>query len=182
MRLQIASMTVVAAALASGCGGGGRGMVGPMGASGIGIGVLPGAPTFMSVSPHGGAAGVATNTTIEFAFGTGMGPGMEQYVDLHQGGPDGTIVPMSCAWSSARTSLTCSPHEQLRSHTPYWIHLGGGMRTGRGNPVGFGPYGPMYGGQWVSAPMMGGSHAGHPWGTMAPGWRHEDGSYGLGFT
>ena len=180
MRVRIASLIVAVAASASGCGSGGRDMHGPMGPSELDH--LAGAAAFMSVSPQGGAVGVATSTAIEIRFGAQMGPGMEQFVDLHAGGLDGPTLPMSCTWSGDRWALACIPYERLQPLTTYWIHLGGGILTNGGGHVDFGPYGPMYGGQWVSGPMMGGSHAGHTWGSMGTGWRGDDGTYGMAFS
>jgi len=180
MGVRIAAWTAAVAALASGCGSRGHDMAGPMGASGVDH--FSTAATFMSVSPPGDAVGVATSTAIVLRFGAGMGPGMEQFTDLHRGGLDGPTVPMSCTWSGDRTALTCTPDERLERLTRYWIHLGGGMLTSAGDHVDFGPHGPTYGGQWVFGPMMGGSHAGHAWGSMAAGWRGDDGRYGMAFS
>jgi len=178
MRVRMASVALMAV-LAGGCGSGGNHGSGPMEASRLPLSSE--APAFLSVSPRGGATGVETTASLVLRFGVGMQLGMEAYVDLHEGGLDGPTVPLSCAWTRDGTALTCSSLEPLRSRTAYWIHLGGGLVTAGGHRLDLGFYGPMYGGQWLSGPMLGGSHAGHAWGTMAPRWRHGAGSYGMAF-
>jgi hypothetical protein len=134
----------------------------------------------LSVTPQGGATGVSVSAAIVYRFGAAMGAGMEQHVDLHVGDLAGPIVPMSCGWSADRTTLTCTPQGPLPSHTACVAHLGGGMMTQAGQPLDYGQ--PMMGGQWVMGGMMGGSHAGGPWGSMGPNWRNANGSYGMAFT
>jgi hypothetical protein len=77
--------------------------------------------------------------------------------------------------------VTCAPHEPLQARATYCLHLGGGMAAQSGEPVEFDAYGPMHGGEWVEGGMMGGSHAGQPWGHMGPGWHHEGRGYGMAF-
>ena len=55
------------------------------------------------------------------------------------------------------------------------------MTTQSGAGVDFGAYGPMMGGQWIMGGMMGGSHAGNPWGMMGSSWHGANGSYGMAF-
>ena len=148
--------TLAALTVAAGCGGDGTMMTDPS-RMGPGAGVGPAA--FMSVSPSGGAAGVSVSTSVVIRFGAAMGPGMEQYVDLHVGDLAGPVVPMSCAWSGDGATLTCTPSAPLQPRTTYWVHVGGGMTTRTGQPVDYDGYGPMMGGAW----------------------RHANGAYGMAF-
>ena len=162
--------------LGVGCGGNSGNMMSPsaagMGSSGA---------TFMSVTPQGGATGVSLTNQIVLRFGAPMGVGMEQYVDLHMGDLAGPTLPMSCGWSADRATLTCTPQSPLAARTTYVVHIGGGMMTQAGHQLDYAQYGPMMGGQWIMGGMMGGSHAGGPWGTMGPNWRTANGSYGMAF-
>lgn len=167
----------LASVVAFGCGGGHDEMM--MGPSGPGEGL--GSSAFLSVTPAGGANGVPVSTSIVMRFGTAMGFGMEQYVDLHQGDLAGPIAPMTCAWSADHTALTCAPSTPLEPHTTYWIHLGGGLMTQAGQPIDYDQYAPMMGGEWIQGGMMGGSHAGSPWGMMGNGWHNANGAYGMAF-
>ncbi len=162
--------------LTAGCGSGNDSSM--MGPSGVGsqTGV-----TSMSVMPQGGAMGVSGSTSMVFRFGAAMGNGMEQFVDLHMGDLAGPAMPMNCAWSSDRTTLTCNPQGPLSPHANYALHLGGGMMTQAGRAVDYAQYGPMMGGQWVRGGMMGTSHAGGSWAMMGANWRHANGSYGVVF-
>jgi hypothetical protein len=110
-----------------------------------------------------------------------MAGGMEQFLDLHLGGIGGSVVPMACAWSPDRTTLTCSPGSPLQPGTTYTIHLGGGMRDQSGHHMDLDPWIGM-GGQWVTSDMMGGMHNGQPVGMMGSGWRHGPDHYGMTFT
>jgi len=56
------------------------------------------------------------------------------------------------------------------------------MMTQAGQPLDYGRYGPMMGGQWIMGGMMGGAHAGGAWGMMGPNWRSANGSYGMAFS
>jgi len=155
-------------------------MTGP-GMNGSGGGTS-GGTAFMSVSPVGGAAGMAVGSPITFRFSGAMGGGMEQYVDLHMGDLSGAEVAMTCAWSSDRTLLTCTPGSALAARTTYAIHLGGGMMSAAGMAVDYTTYGPGMGGQWIMGGMMTGTHGGMTWGTMGSGWHNANGSYGMVFT
>jgi hypothetical protein len=118
------SAALLAAALVGACGGGSS-MTGS-GTNGSGGSTSAGA-AFMSVSPAGGATGMAVGSPITLRFSGAMGAGMEQYVDLHRGDLSGPEVAMSCAWSAERTQLTCTPGSPLASRTMHAIHVGGGM-------------------------------------------------------
>lgn len=151
------------------------------GMTGSGGGASAGA-AFISVSPAGGATGMAVGSPITLRFSGAMGAGMEQYVDLHLGDLSGAEVAMSFAWSADRTLLTCTPASALASRTTYAIHLGGGMMSAGGIAVDYTTYGPGMGGQWIMGGMMTGTHGGMGWGMMGSGWRNANGSYGMVFT
>lgn len=172
------ALLATAPLITAGCSPDGHDAMGPMGPSDF-----MGAPgnSFLSTSPRGGEVGVAPSSNITIGFGAEMGVGMEQYVDLHRGDLGGPRIPMTCDWSGDRTTLTCTPREPLESGTTYWLHLGGGMMTTAGTPVDFDTHGPAFGGQWIQGGMMGGSHAGQPWGAMGAGWQHGNGTYGMAF-
>jgi hypothetical protein len=168
---------LLAAALGVACGGGSS--MTDSGMNGSGSGTLPGA-AFMSVSPAGGATGMADGSSLTFQFSGAMAAGMEQYVDLHTGDLSGAEVAMSCAWSADRTLLTCTPVSPLAAHTTYAIHLGGGMMSSGGAVVDY-TAGLGMGGQWIMGGMMTGTHGGMGWGMMGSGWRNANGSYGMAF-
>ena len=92
----LTTLAIGASVTLGGCGGG-TDM--PMGPGDLRSGGAVTSPTFMSVSPGGGAMGVAAGTPLELHWGAPMGVGMEQYVDLHMGDLSGPVVPMSCGWS-----------------------------------------------------------------------------------
>jgi Big-like domain-containing protein len=140
----------------------------------------PATATLSAVSPAPAALDVPTGTTIVLTFGQPMMAGMEQYMDLHQGGVGGAIVPMSCAWSPDQTTLTCTPTGGLGDATQYTIHVGAGMTDAQGHMVDMQAW-TMMGGQWATGGMMGGTHGGQPVGMMGPGWK--DGThYGMLFS
>jgi hypothetical protein len=173
------SAALLAAALVGACGGGSS-MTGP-GMNGSGGGSTSAGAAFMSVSPAGGATGMAVGSPITLRFSGAMGAGMEQYLDLHMGDLSGPEVAMSCAWSADRTQLTCTPGSPLASRTTYAIHVGGGMMTSGGAAVDY-TAGLGMGGQWIMGGMMTGTHGGMQWGMMGSGWRNANGSYGMVFT
>jgi len=140
----------------------------------------PATASLAAVSPAPGATAVSPATPITMTFGQPMMAGMEQYLDLHQGGVTGPVVPMTCGWSPDRTVVTCTPGSPLAAGTQYTIHAGAGMSDADGHPVGMGEWTGM-GGHWASAPMLGGMHAGQPVGMMGAGWTHA-GHYGMLFS
>ena len=172
------TVLLILALLAAGCGGhdGPMMMTGPSG-----IGPQGHGPALVSVTPAGGATGVATSTSLTLRFGAAMAVAMEQYVDLHVGSIAGPEVSMACAWSPDRTTLTCVPNAPLDPRTTYVFHVGGGMMTQAGQSIDYSLYGPGMGGQWLMGGMMGPTHAGRPWGMMEPGWHGSNGSYGMEF-
>lgn len=144
---------------------------------------LAGGVALTTVFPQGGTTGVPVATDLRIGFGGPMAPGMEQYVDLHHGGVADVPIPMPCTWSGDRTTLVCHPTDPLHAGTRYTLHVGGGLRDANGHPIGLGTHGPMAGGQWVDGSAMSAFHGGAmAWGMMGAGWRHADGSYGLGFS
>ena len=171
----VAAAALLLASLGCGHDAMGRGPLGPMMMTGPGVGAM-----LVSVMPVGGAVGVPTTTTVTIRFSQGMGSGMEQFVDLHEGDVTRSVVPMACAWSTGRTLLTCSPASGLKPGTRYAIHIGGGMRASNGFPVDLGQVGMGMGGQWVDGSVMG-MHGGTPWNSMGSGWHGGNGSYGMVF-
>lgn len=140
----------------------------------------PSSGTLAAVSPAPAATAVAPSTTITLTFGQAMMTGMEQYMDLHQGGVAGPTVPMGCAWSPDRTTLTCTPTSALAAGTQYTIHVGAGMSDAQGARMDMDNWTAM-GGQWTDSGMMGGTHDGQPVGMMGAGWKHGA-HYGMLFT
>jgi len=136
--------------------------------------------TLDAVTPTPGAVNVSTGTYVALTFGQPMMAGMEQYMDMHQGGVTGPAVPMGCVWSQDMATLTCTPGSPLAGGTQYTIHVGAGMTDAAGHRCGMGDWTTM-GGQWATSGMMGGMHAGQPMGMMGSGWTH-DGHYGMLFT
>ncbi len=143
----------------------------------------PDATSLTGISPAPAATGVAITTPLTLTFSRPMMPGMEQYVDLHQGGVGGLLVPMTCDWNAEQTTLTCTPAMPLSPATQYTVHMGGGMSDENGRKMTMENWTAM-GAQWATGGMMGGTHAGQPVSMMAPGWRHGSGDYGMlfGFT
>jgi hypothetical protein len=140
----------------------------------------PATATLTAVSPAPAAIAVPPATTITLTFGQAMMAGMEQYMDLHQGGIADPTVPMACAWNPDRTMLTCTPTTPLAGGTEYTIHVGAGMTDAQGGMMNMDDWTTM-GGQWATSGMMGGTHAGQPVGMMGPGWKQ--GTYfGMLFT
>lgn len=136
--------------------------------------------TLNGVSPAPAATAVASSTTITLSFAQPMMAGMEQYVDLHQGGIAGPTVQMNCAWNQDRTTLTCTPMNPLAPGTEYTIHVGAGMVDGQGHRMDLGDW-TTRGGHWATGGMMGGTHAGQPMDMMGAGWKHDN-HYGMLFT
>lgn len=142
----------------------------------MGPGGVPGsAAMVLSVTPPGDATGVPTTTPVTIRFSQGMGVGMEQFVDLHEGDVTGPVVPMSCGWSDDRATLTCTLNTPLKPGTRCAVHVGSGMMGANGLPLNLSQM-PM-GGQWAFPSMMD-NHGGTSWNMMGPGWQ---GSYGMVF-
>src|SRR3972149_11478141 len=175
IRCRLVPLVVVLLATAA-CGGGSMngpamGMTGPSETTSL-----------VSVTPRGHASGVAQNAAMMFQFSGPMGAGMEQFFDLHMGDIGGPVVPMTCAWATDRTTLTCTPNAPLNPGTQYVMHIGGGMQDANGRPVEMEQYGMPMGGQWATQGMMGATHGEMPWSMMSPGWRHPNGSFGMVFS
>ena len=135
-----------------------------------------------AVSPTPGATGVDPATVMTMHFSAAMQTSMMQYVDLHQGTIVGSVVPMTCSWSSDAMTLTCQPNQPLQPGTSYVLHMGGGMMDANGHSVDVEHHGMTNGGQPVSGGMMGGMHGGQGTGMMGGGWMDPDGHYGMEFT
>lgn len=142
--------------------------------------MAPATAVLTSVSPAPAATTVAPATAITLTFAQPMMAGMEQYMDLHQGGIGGPTVPMSCGWSPDLTTLTCTPTNPLAAGTQHTIHVGAGMTDAQNHMLDMDSWTTM-GGQWVTSGMMGGTHAGQPAGMMGAGWKHGS-YYGMLFT
>lgn len=139
------------------------------------------ATTLTAVSPVGGATNVGVDAPIVLTFSGAMGTGMEALMDLHMGTAAAATMPMTCAWSVDRTTLTCT-HAAFANGATYTIHVGGGMMDADDMPIGMDDMGSQMGGMWLQPGMMGGMHAGAPMGTMGPGWMGTNGNYGMIFT
>lgn len=136
----------------------------------------------VSVSPHGGSTGVPANSPMTMTFSQPMMPGMEQYMDLHQGDVSGPLVPITCTWSADHLTVTCVPAQPLQPAAPYTFHVGAGMMDANGHGVDMGLHMTQNGGQWLmSGGMMGAMHAGSPMSGMGAGWTGANGSYGMVF-
>jgi len=133
-----------------------------------------------AITPAPNATGVSTTASIVATFSQPMIAGMEQYVDLHVNGVDGQILPMSCAWNGAQTTLTCAPQNPLASNAPYTIHMGASLTAQDGAVIDMSSWTTM-GGQWATSGMMGGMHGGMPIGSMGMGWKDGMGHYGMLF-
>jgi Bacterial Ig-like domain len=143
-----------------------------------------GATSLVAVQPENGAVGVDVGSSMIITFDHGVGQGMAEYIHLCEGEVGGDDVPGSWMFSEGGTTMTFSPHQPLAPGTTYFIHMGGGMRDEAGELVDLERHGPGMGGQWATESMvqggmgmgMGGQeHSG-------PGWRHENGSYGMFFS
>lgn len=174
MRHQILSLAVIAASAAAACSSDNttNGTTSPSGET-----------VLQSVTPTGGATSVDPGTPITVRFSGPMADGMQQYVDLHQGGIAGPVTPMTCTLSSDRSEVACVPNQPLQHGSTYTIHVGGGMIDADGRPVEVEQHGMGMGGQLVPGQGMGGMHDGQPGGMMGPGWVHSgDGTLGMAFS
>ncbi len=149
------------------------------GSSGISA-PTPASTQLLSVSPAGASTGVSTATPVAMTFSGPMMPGMEQYLDLHHGDAAGPLVPITCAWSADRMTVTCAASEPLDRNTTYTIHAGAGMMDADDHPVDL-PTHMAGNGEWFMPTMMGGMHAGMPMSGMGSGWRGANGSFGMLF-
>lgn len=153
------------------------------------------APALLSVVPQGGAFGVDPSTDVVLRFDHALMPGMEAYVDLHEGAVTGPEVMGTWSMGADGTSLRFVHDAPLSPDTEYAVHIGGGMMGEGGLHVDFASHGPGMGGSWATAGMMGGGPGsgmgngmGQPGGDgqgyhMGEGWQHPDnGSYGMVFT
>jgi hypothetical protein len=158
----------------------------------------PPSAVLVTVSPLGGAQDVDVRTEVVVEFDAPMMAGIQDYAMLHRGDVTGPEVPGAWTLSPDRTTLTFAPTSDLEPHTPYTLHLGGGMMDGSGHTADFEAHGHQMGGSWATGEMMGGGMmggggmgSGMGGGTggvmgdahMGQGWQHpENGSYGMVFT
>lgn len=148
-----------------------------------GVTAPAGGMALAEITPAPGATGIDPASPIAIRFSGAMASGMEQYADLHRGDISGPVVPMGCAWSTDRSTLTCTPGEPLQSETRYTIHMGSGMTDANGRMADTEQYGMQMGGQPVTAAMLGPMHGGNPAGMLGPGWQDADhGHMGIAFT
>ncbi len=136
-----------------------------------------------AVSPTPGATGIDPATVLTMDFSAAMRTSMMQYVDLHQGTIAGSVVPMTCSWSSDAMTLTCQPDQPLQPGTSYALHTGSGMTDAAGQHVDVEQHGMAMGGTPVTGDMMGGMHGGQSASMMGSGWMNPaDGHLGMAFT
>lgn len=131
----------------------------------------------LDVVPHGGHVGVDPTGTMYAHFDHPMREDMHNFASLHDGDLDGPEVDGSWGWSHEHHRLNFVPHEPLQEHARYTLHLGGGLVDQHGHHVDFEQHGFEMGGEWAHGSMMGRGHR-HAEG---PGWRHQNGSYGMFF-
>jgi hypothetical protein len=117
------------------------------------------------------------NGMVTMGFNGTMMAGMERYVDLHQGGTSGALVPIACAMSTDRVMITCAPNAPLTPGGQYTLHMGAGMMGSSGTPVDM-TAGMGMGGTW----MTGGTMGGHNGGMMGGGWSDTAGHGGMVLT
>ncbi len=141
----------------------------------------PGAAVFLSATPSGQAVDVRPDGPIMLRFSGPMMARMERYVDLHRGGLSDPTVPMGCAWSADRATLTCRPDSPMERRTRYTLHMGGGLRDAAGRRIDTDQHRRHMGGEWADSARMGGMHSGTRMGDMPAGWRHPNGSIGMTF-
>ena len=134
-----------------------------------------------SVAPAAGATDVDPAGTMTIRFSGPMAAGMQQYVDLHRGGVADPTVPISCAMSADRATITCHPEHPLEPHTGYTLHMGSGMMDAEGHHAEVEQHGMGMGGQPVTG-GMGAMHDGESMGMMGDDWRDPaDGHMGMTF-
>jgi hypothetical protein len=125
--------------------------------------------------------GPATATTpggvMTMSFNGPLMARMEQYGDLHQGNTSAAQVPMACAMSTDRATITCAPNAALTPGGQYTLHMGAGMMGSNGTPVDMSA-GMGMGGTWMTGGMMGG----HNGAMMGSGWTDTAGHGGMLFT
>jgi hypothetical protein len=135
-----------------------------------------GEAVLLEVVPNGGQVGVDPSGPMFAHFDHPMGEDMHNFASLHEGDLDGPEVHGAWGWSHEHRRLNFVPHEPLHEHAEYTLHLGGGLIDQHGHHVDFEQHGFEIGGQWVHGGMMGPGH-----GHEGPGWRHQNGSYGMFF-
>ena len=138
----------------------------------------------LGVEPQGGQVGVSIATTVTVTFDHPLGPGMVQFVALHEGDVSGPLVAGLWSTSEEGAALVFEPAAPLEADTQYTIHIGGGMTDRLGAHVDLGVHGPAMGGMWVTETMMTASMGmGPTGGMMGAGWAHPtDGTFGMTFS
>lgn len=136
----------------------------------------PDLAVLLEVVPRGGQIGVDPTGTLFAHFNHPMREDMHNFASLHDGDLDGPEVPGAWGWSHEYHRLNFAPHEPLHEHSRYTLHLGGGLMDQHGHHVDFQRHGFEMGGQWAHGGMMGPAHR-----HESPGWRHQNGSYGMFF-
>lgn len=129
------------------------------------------ATALREISPPPGAATVEVGAPIVLDFNGVMDTAQARFVDLHQGSIDGPIVPWTCTWGNADSTLTCTgtPAQPLLADTPYVLHIGAGLKGTNGEVLSSVPL-AAWGGTPITATDMP-SHGGQPSGGLAEGWK-----------
>ncbi|MDT8436326.1 MAG: Ig-like domain-containing protein [Gemmatimonadota bacterium] len=134
----------------------------------------------VSVTPAGGATGIAPTTAVRIEFDRPMADGTEDGCLLHAGGIEGPPVDGDWTWSEDHSVLTFTPHGPLADHTDHALHLGGGILDAAGHHVDFDGHGMQMGGVHLESGMMGGGMMGD--GSHGGGlWEGPDGGLGWMF-
>ncbi len=138
------------------------------------------ATVLLSVTPAGGATGVATDQPVVVTFDHAMHDHAGDYAAVHEGDVTGPAVPGTWMMEEGGTVMRFSPDQPWKGGSEYTIHLGGGLMDAEGHEVDLEHHGMDQGGMWADGGMMGGMMGGqHP--HTGEGWRHENGSYGMLF-
>ena len=143
-----------------------------------------GGPSLLEVDPQGGQVGVSITTAVTLTFDHRLGPGMEEFVALHEGDVSGPLVTGMWSMSEDRSTLVFEPAEPLEADSRHTVHVGGGMTDQLGAHIDLGTHGPAMGGMWVTETMMTGAMGmGPAGGMMGAGWAHpSDGTFGMIFS
>ncbi len=142
-------------------------------------------PALLSVAPQDGSVGVDPAGDVVLEFDHALRPGMEAYVDLHEGDLTGPVVPGVWVLADGGRTLRFTPDQPLKPFTGYTIHVGGGMWGADGQPVDLERHRTVHGGAWAPGSMMGEGWGGPGYGGgQGPAGGHHgpgDGPYGPGY-
>jgi hypothetical protein len=83
-------------------------------------------PTVETVSPAGGATGVAAGTNVTARFSEAMDPATIDADSFELRDGDGDLVPANVSYSAANRTATLDPNGQLESSTTYTATVRGG--------------------------------------------------------